>query len=257
MPGSSSPQVFLSYAWGGDSEAIADRIEVAMAVANVRVRRDKRDLGFKQSIREFMREIGEGHAVVVILSDKYLRSKYCMFELIEIFRQGRFVDRIFPVLLPDARIHDASDLVDYLKYWEDKRADLERKMRTIDLANQHGVRADLDLYDEIRGLIARVVDVLRDIVLFTPDDLEELIAALAPDPPLPGPDLLTDEALRGVLVDDDADLIAATGEQLIAENRLDWARRFADRLLELSHPSRPDLEAEAHARLERIAEKAR
>ena len=295
-------QVFLSYAWEGESEAITDRVDAAMAERNIRVVRDKRDLGFKASIREFMQKIGEGRAVVVVVSDKYLKSKYCMFELIRIFRQGNFVDRIFPVLLPDARIYDGLDLIDYLKYWEDKRNRLEKKMRTIDLANQHGIRSDLDLYDDIRDMIGRLTDVLRDIVTWRPENLDELLPALvaaigphpippdpdpgerelrtfradddpdpippAPEPgerelrdfrvdddpdPIPPEPGLSERELQNILVDDDPELIARTSRRLLADNRLGWARRFAERLLAVSSPRYPKLEIEAHEILGRIA----
>ncbi len=169
----SEPRVFLSYAWGGESEAICDRIDAVLAEKGVRLTRDKRDLEFKGSIRDFMRSIGEGQAVIVIISDRYLKSKYCMIELLEIFRQGKFVERIFPMVLSDARIYDPVNLLDYVKYWEDKRNELDRKMRTVDQANLHGIREDLDLYDEIRDMIARLTDVLRDMLTLSPEVLRQ------------------------------------------------------------------------------------
>jgi hypothetical protein len=44
--------------------------------------------------------------VIVVLSDKYLKSENCMFELVEIAKHGNFVDRIFPVVLSSANIYD-------------------------------------------------------------------------------------------------------------------------------------------------------
>ena len=40
-------------------------------------------------ISDFMRQIGEGDRVFIFLSDKYLRSPYCMFELFELWRNSR------------------------------------------------------------------------------------------------------------------------------------------------------------------------
>ena len=56
--------------------------------------RDKRDLGYKGMIEDFMQEIGRGHAVVVVISDKYLKSPNCMFELVEIVKNKDVRDRI-------------------------------------------------------------------------------------------------------------------------------------------------------------------
>ncbi|MEO5998942.1 MAG: hypothetical protein ABIN89_19385 [Chitinophagaceae bacterium] len=46
-----------------------------------------------------MKRIGTGKAVVVVIGDRYLKSPYCMFELLEIYRNRDFIDRIFPIVL--------------------------------------------------------------------------------------------------------------------------------------------------------------
>ena len=75
----SNRQVYISYAWGGDSERVVDVIDADLQGRGIVVVRDKRDLGYKGMIQDFMQEIGRGHAVVVVISDKYLKSPNCMF----------------------------------------------------------------------------------------------------------------------------------------------------------------------------------
>jgi internalin A len=60
-------------------------------------------------ISGFMKRIGQADRVIVVLSDKYLRSPYCMTELHTIYRRSNeekeeFLRRIIPLLLGDARI---------------------------------------------------------------------------------------------------------------------------------------------------------
>jgi TIR domain len=74
----SKPEVFLSYAWGGESEKIVNELDTAFKAKGIVLVRDKRDLGFKGMITDFMKRIGKGQAVVVVISDKYLESPYCM-----------------------------------------------------------------------------------------------------------------------------------------------------------------------------------
>lgn len=45
------------------------------------VRRDKENAGYRASIRDFMKEIGQGNCIIVAISDKYLKSENCMFEM--------------------------------------------------------------------------------------------------------------------------------------------------------------------------------
>lgn len=160
--------VFISYAWGGESEAIVNQIDEALQQRGVRIIRDKRDLGYKGSIKEFMERIGQGNCVIVVISDKYLRSQNCMFELVEIADGRQFQDRIFPVVLNDADIYDPIKRIGYVKYWETKRAELAEAIKTLDPANLQGIREDMDLYDHIRDKISGLASNLKDMNALTP-----------------------------------------------------------------------------------------
>jgi internalin A len=92
-------QIFFSYAWGGESERIANKLEASLQERGILVVRDKRDLDYKGIIRDFMQRIGQAFAVVLVVSDKYLMSSNCMFELVEVAKNKDIQDRIFPVVL--------------------------------------------------------------------------------------------------------------------------------------------------------------
>lgn len=66
--------VFISYAWGGESENIVNQIDQALQQRGLKIIRDKRDLAYKGSISAFMERIGQGNCTIVVISDKYLRS---------------------------------------------------------------------------------------------------------------------------------------------------------------------------------------
>ncbi len=161
--------ILISYAWGGEREEIVNQIDEALQKRGVKITRDKRDLGYKGSIKEFMERIGRGNCVIVVISDKYLRSPNCMFELVEIAEGKQFHDRIFPVVLGDANIYDPIKRIEYVKYWEVKRAELADAMRTLDPANLQGIRDDMDLYDRIRDEISGLTSTLKDMNTLTPD----------------------------------------------------------------------------------------
>ncbi len=175
--------VFISYAWKGESEEIVNQIDKSLQERGVRIIRDKRDLGYKGSITQFMERIGRGNCVIVVISDKYLRSPNCMFELVEIADGKQFHDRIFPVVLADANIYDPIKRIEYVKYWELKRAELAEAMKTLDPANLQGIREDMDLYDRIRDKISGLTSTLKDMNTLTPDmhrdsDFSELYTAI-------------------------------------------------------------------------------
>jgi hypothetical protein len=165
--------VFVSYAWGGECEEIVNQLDATLQKRGVRIIRDKRDLGYRGSIREFMERLGRGNCVIVVISDKYLRSPNCMFELVEIAENNQLHDRIFPIVLDDANIYDPLQRIEYVMYWEVKRAELAEAMKTLDPANLQGIREDMDLYDRIRDKIAGLTSLLKDMNTLTPEMHQE------------------------------------------------------------------------------------
>ncbi|WP_339708103.1 toll/interleukin-1 receptor domain-containing protein [uncultured Kriegella sp.] len=158
------PSIYVSYAWNPESDAIVDAIEKAFGKRNVHIIRDKNDLQYKGRIKDFMERLGQGNCVILVVSNKYLRSENCMFELLQIFKNQNFYERIFPLVLDDVKIAKATDRIDLVKYWEDETENLDIKIRELkDLSNIQGVTDDLNLYTEIRHNIARLTNILKDI----------------------------------------------------------------------------------------------
>jgi uncharacterized protein YjbI with pentapeptide repeats len=174
--------VFISYAWGGESEEIVNRIDQTLQQRGIQVIRDKRDLGYKGSIKELIERMGQGACVIVVISDKYLRSPNGMFELVEIAENKQLHDRVFPILLPDANIYDPLTRIEYIRYWEVKRVELTETIKSLDPANLQGIREELDLYDRIRDKISGLTSLLKDMNTLTPDmlgNLNQLYDAIA------------------------------------------------------------------------------
>ncbi len=176
-------QIFISYAWGGESEEIAERVDKAFQERGITIVRDKRDAGYKANILEFMERIGKGKCVITIISEKYLKSSNCMFELVEIAKNGDFYDRIFPIVLEDAKIYKPISRLNYIKYWEDQIKELEAALKEVSAANLPSFRKDIDLYTEIRKTIDSLIDTLKQMNTLTPEmhsssDFEELYKAI-------------------------------------------------------------------------------
>ena len=111
-------KIYISYAWGdngtdgGDSrEQAVDCLCEAFAQRGYHVVRDKQDMPYRKPIREFMNELAGATALIAVISEKYLRSPYCMYELTAAWDRGDFRHRIFPIVLPDARISPQHALV--------------------------------------------------------------------------------------------------------------------------------------------------
>lgn len=175
--------VFISYAWGGEREDVVNQVDQALQKRGVKITRDKRELGYKGSINAFMERIGRGDCVILVISDKYLRSPNCMYELVEIAENKHFQDRVFPIVLQDADIYNPVHRIQYIRHWEEKRAELAEAIKTLDPANLHGIREEMDLYDRIRDKVSGLTSILKDMNTLTPEmhsesDFEELYNAI-------------------------------------------------------------------------------
>ncbi len=158
------PEVFISYAWQGESEQVTQEVEACLTGKGLHIIRDQVNLGYKGSIKEFMRKIGKGKYVILVISDRYLKSENCMYELLQTAKNKKnFKKRIFPLVMEDAKISRAAGRLDYVHYWEKEIDNLENKMKQGNLTHLQGIYEDLNLYDEIRRNISRITNILKDI----------------------------------------------------------------------------------------------
>ncbi len=176
-------EIFISYAWGGESEKFVDHLDRTMQTKGVKIVRDKRDLGYKGQIKAFMERIGRGKCVIAVISEKYLKSPNCMFELVQIAKNGEFYDRIFPIVLVDAQIYDPLSRLKYIKLWEDKKKELNEAIKEVGAEFLQGIREEIDQYTDIRNTIAELTNLLKDMNTLTPDihsqsEFEALLKAI-------------------------------------------------------------------------------
>lgn len=162
-------EVFISYAWGGESERIVDRLEHTFLERGVLLVRDRNEVHYKDSIQSFMRRIGRGKCIVVVLSKRYLESKSCMFELTQIADRGDVLTRVFPIVLDDADLSEAVKRVEYVKLWESRIRELNAALKEINQEDLEGIREELDLYAQIRRTITRLMKILGDMNALTPE----------------------------------------------------------------------------------------
>jgi internalin A len=178
-------ELFISYAWGDDTEegqrraAAVDSICSALAAKNIDIHRDKADLSSGDRIREFMDRLIEGDLIVAVLSDKYLRSPFCMYELFGIFRRCRdqaegFLAHVIPIVLPDAKIGRAVDRLKYAAFWKQERDELEQATRGLDDVAYAGVEIikEYRLVDEFARNVADMLAYLNDKLM--PRDLTRM-----------------------------------------------------------------------------------
>lgn len=152
--------VFLSYNWH-DMDT-ADRIDKHLSgLPGITVKRDIRDIGQWKSIREFMEGIRQQDYAVLIVSDAYLKSKNCMFEVTEIMKEREYAGRIFPAVL-ETGIYDPLTRAGYISYWQRECEQLEAAVKGLDPANAVELAADLKRYKNIASSMGEFLGIVAD-----------------------------------------------------------------------------------------------
>ncbi|WP_082167682.1 COR domain-containing protein, partial [Methylobacterium aquaticum] len=179
------PEWYVSYAWGDDRTPegrqraeIVDQLCAAAEAKGHKILRDRNVLNLGDSISAFMRRLGGGDRVFVILSDKYLRSPNCMFELSEIWRTSRqegpaFLDRVRVYALPDAKIWTPLDWTDWAIHWKQRHDELQSRA----VAHGIGILGEVGgrQLRQMQGFSLSVSDILGTLTdIVQPRTFEEL-----------------------------------------------------------------------------------
>jgi len=176
----SAPEIFVSFAWGDDQTEAGVKRQLAvdglcgyLENQGFLVRRDSQEIRYGGVISEYMQRLGRADRVLVILSEKYLRSISCMTELHAIYQrsqgvQDEFLQRVIPVALEDARFSTPEERVSHARYWQDRSTELKQN---IDLLGPKDLQLLRDMRrwsQEISEMLAFLNDTLA------PRRLEEI-----------------------------------------------------------------------------------
>lgn len=159
--------LYISYAWKDreqeeeDSrEEIVNRLCEAFEAKGYHVIRDKSDMSYRDVIREFMNDIAGASALIAVISEKYLKSPYCMYELAAAWDKGNFRNRIFPIVLPDADIYDDLKQIQLVKYWKKQYQDYQEAISELDDVAKEGFLQKLRdreyIYQRVSGAISTI-----------------------------------------------------------------------------------------------------
>lgn len=102
-----------------------------------------------------------------------------MGEVVQIFSNKDYRNRIFPVVLPDAGLRDPLRLVDYHKYWANRKKDFSEALKGLDdPVYTSQLVAMLEDMAEITRIISKFTTEIRDIITVSPPDYQPLLTAL-------------------------------------------------------------------------------
>ena len=172
LPPKSTPEIFVSYAWGDDfSEdarkrtAVVDLLCETLSKEDWNILRDETAMRYGDLISGFMKRIGLADHVIVVLSDKYLRSPYCVTELHYLYQRSLgekedFLRRIIPLRLADARFGTWRERLVYTKHWRAEFEEMELHFKDLAEADFRLYKAMQEWHNRIGDMLAYVNDKL-------------------------------------------------------------------------------------------------
>lgn len=141
---SKTKTIFLSYCQK-DSD-IADLIDErlgSLVKGKATISRDIRDVKYHESFKKFMQSIEHHDFVITIISDSYMKSRNCMYEVLEVVKDSDFANKLVFIVLknedvkyyknkPDMDIgtdvYSAKGQTNYSIYWKLQEQDLQKQI---------------------------------------------------------------------------------------------------------------------------------
>jgi hypothetical protein len=175
---SPKPLVYVSYAWGDETDAGREREQIVDELCqalekydDIIVGRDKRRQKIGDSIEGFAADISKAEIILAVISKKYLRSYHCMVEELyqaycrSFSRKEEFNKKVCLLLLDDA-IDDINVSQELIDHWLDVHQELNFKLLQIDPdKNSRDGWESLKHIQAMKSLMIDMLSALTDSVM--------------------------------------------------------------------------------------------
>lgn len=154
-------EIFLSYCW--EDEKVANDIYDRLVInSQINLHRDIIDIKKWNSIREYMNSISKMDYTILLISESYLKSKNCMYEVLEVMRDREYENKIFPAVIYPG-IYKPAIRAKFVHYWQDAHRELQKEIVGIEPQNMGPLSNDSKQYQDIASNIAEFLDVVADM----------------------------------------------------------------------------------------------
>ncbi|WP_107950147.1 RNA-binding domain-containing protein [Lysinibacillus parviboronicapiens] len=138
--------IFMSYTHNETN--IASLIEQKLGDRcgeRIKISRDINRLKYKDSIKEYMETIKKHDFVISIISDKYLKSQACMYEILELMRDRDYYKKLLFTVISESDVDTyfgeseeqvkptlySAERFNYITYWQEKLEQLKTTEKKI------------------------------------------------------------------------------------------------------------------------------
>jgi internalin A len=169
-------EIFISYAWGDETpegkirDDAVESLYEALDEDGFFPVRDRDQIQPGDLISAFIRRLTRADLVVAVISDKYLRSPYCMFEIYKLWQKAQgeadnLAQSLVPIVLPEVKIGNFEEREPYLEYWSERAEKLEARIRNPKLSPSRESWEEVRLVREFSHHIDDILVFLQDVLM--------------------------------------------------------------------------------------------
>lgn len=167
--------IFISYCWNDDE--IVNKIDNYFKTKKIILQRDKREINSWESIKSFMKRIRKSSYAILVISDNYLKSLNCMYEVLEVMKDEGYRSRILTVVLDSAKIYNSQGKINYIEYWNEEYKKLNGEISKIgDYESTIVLSEELRKINEIKNNVGEFIKIVSDMNNPNMDNIYEEIS---------------------------------------------------------------------------------
>ncbi|KYC51865.1 MAG: lipoprotein NlpI [Candidatus Methanofastidiosum methylothiophilum] len=162
---------FLSYSH--KNRDIAEEIDnFCLSIGKI-LTKDDRDIRYKDSISGYMKKIRQSDFAILLISDDFLKSINCMYEVYELIKEEDYKDKILPILIEPINIFTYEGILNYINYWDEKEKECRNKLNEKDPLKTIKLREDHKIIDNIGHEIGDFLEILKGIKCKTYEEIKK------------------------------------------------------------------------------------
>jgi hypothetical protein len=118
-----------------------------------------------------MDELGNNDDIILIFSLPYFKSRYCMYELLQIWKKGNVQQRVHPILIGELCLDDADFQLGVIKHWEYEAQSLQEKLNGYNSGSTIALRRRQVVFSEISHEVGNLLDFVSNMRFLSSDEL--------------------------------------------------------------------------------------
>jgi hypothetical protein len=152
--------IFVSYCQ--KDRVYADFMDLYFKDKKIKIHRDIRDIKDWKSIKEYMHTIRDMDYAVLVITDNYLKSFNCMYEVLEVMKDCNYKDKVFPVVV-EKSIYSSHGRIPYIQFWEQKYEELCKQLKQVDIVNLGSLPEELKRMQSITSSMSEFLGLVADM----------------------------------------------------------------------------------------------